>query len=304
MGRKKTHEEFMKEFYEKNPNAKNIEILGKYEGRKVKILCMCKIDNYKWHTTPNGLLGSKNIKPNGCPKCAGKIKKTHKQFIEEMNEINPNIKILGHYIDAKTKIECECKIDGYKWEAEPTNLLQKKGCPKCAGKIPREHDDFVKELNNINPNIKIIGKFISTRTKIECECKIDGYKWEAEPRHLLGNHGCPKCNDSIGEKITYNILNKLNIKNIRQYKFKDCKFYKCLPFDFYLPQYNCCIEIDGKQHENIVKWFGGLDGFIDRKIRDTVKDIYCKNNGIKLIRITYKDINEIEKIICQELNLN
>ena len=242
MGRKKTHEEFMKEFYEKNPNAKNIEILGKYEGRKVKILCMCKIDNYKWHTTPNGLLGSKNIKPNGCPKCAGKIKKTHKQFIEEMNEINPNIKILGHYIDAKTKIECECKIDGY--------------------------------------------------------------KWEAEPRHLLGNHGCPKCNDSIGEKITYNILNKLNIKNIRQYKFKDCKFYKCLPFDFYLPQYNCCIEIDGKQHEDIVKWFGGLDGFIDRKIRDTVKDIYCKNNRIKLIRITYKDINEIEKIICQELNLN
>ena len=304
MGKKKTHEEFMKEFHEKNPNAKNIEVLGKYNGRKVKILCMCKIDNYKWYTTPNGLLGSKNIKPNGCPKCAGKIKKTHKQFIEEMNEINPNIKILGHYIDAKTKIKCECKIDGYKWEAEPTNLLQKRGCPKCANKIPREHDDFVKELNNINPNIKIIGKFISTRTKIKCECKIDGYKWEAEPRHLLGNHGCPKCNDSIGEKITYNILNKLNIKNIRQYKFKDCKFYKCLPFDFYLPQYNCCIEIDGKQHENIVKWFGGLDGFIDRKIRDTVKDIYCKNNGIKLIRITYKDINEIEKIICQELNLN
>ena len=32
MANKKTHEEFLKEFYEKNPNANNIEILEKLFG--------------------------------------------------------------------------------------------------------------------------------------------------------------------------------------------------------------------------------------------------------------------------------
>ena len=64
-GYTRTHEQFMKEFYEKNPNANNIEILGKFEGTKKPILCKCLIDGHEWIPTPGTLL-----RGQGCPQCA------------------------------------------------------------------------------------------------------------------------------------------------------------------------------------------------------------------------------------------
>ena len=111
------------------------------------------------------------------------------------------------------------------------------------------------------------------------------------------NYRCPYCNNSKGEKRVLEILNKLNIDCIPQYRFKDCKFKNTLPFDFYLPKYNICIEFDGEQHYKIKECFGGLDEFINIKIRDTIKNEYCKNNNIKLIRIPYWEFDGIENII-------
>ena len=62
-----------------------------------------------------------------------------------------------------------------------------------------------------------------------------------------------------------------------------------------------CIEYDGKQHYEINTYFGGYESFIDTKIRDTIKNIYCRENNIKLLRITYKDFNNIEKILENNL---
>ena len=76
-----------------------------------------------------------------------------------------------------------------------------------------------------------------------------------------------------------------------------------LPFDFYLPDYNTCIEYDGIQHFEVVDYFGGLDGFITTKIRDTIKNEYCKSKNIKLIRIPYWGFDNIENILKKELNI-
>ena len=59
-------------------------------------------------------------------------KRTHEQFIEDMNKINPNIEILSKYVKAKIKVKCRCKLDGCEWEARPDHLLEEHGCPKCA----------------------------------------------------------------------------------------------------------------------------------------------------------------------------
>lgn len=74
-------------------------------------------------------------------------------------------------------------------------------------------------------------------------------------------------------------------------------------FDFYLPKYNCCIEYDGRQHFEIIERFGGLDGFINTKFRDTYKNWYCEKNNIKMIRISYKDYENIEEILNKEFKL-
>ena len=303
MGRKKTHEEFMKEFYEKNPNAKNIEILGKYEGNNKPIKCRCRIDEYEWYPRPCHLLGNKNAKPTGCPKCSGKAKRTNEEFIKEIYIINPNIKILSEYSGVSNLIDCRCKIDDYEWSSIADNLLHGHGCPKCGGQIKKEHEEFVKEMEEINPNIEILGEYNGVHEYILCGCKICNHEWTTRPHELLNEYGCPSCNISRGEFKIKTLLEKYQKQYKYQYKFKDCKFYNELPFDFYLPDYNIAIEYDGEQHYKIIKQFGGINRLIDSKIRDTVKTEYCKNNNIKLIRIPYWNYKDIENILIKELNL-
>lgn len=158
-------------------------------------------------------------------------------------------------------------------------------------------------------------KFITIKNESGLTSRIE--VWCGNPSHssyevLFGNFKgnnskngtrCPHCNESSGEKEVSDILNKYNIEYIPQYKFNDCKFYNVLKFDFYLPEYNCCIEYDGGQHFEMVEWFGGFDGFANTIIRDTIKNEYCKKNNIKLIRIPYWEFDNIEEIIVNKLKL-
>ena len=293
-----THEEFINRI--KNINN-DIEILGEYVNSQTKIKCKCKIDGHKWEIRPNDLLNN-----HGCPKCAGNIKKTTEEFINELKEINSDIEIIGEYINDRTKIKCKCKIDGYEWEVTPHNLLKGTGCPKCGIKSRVEkqiktHEEFINELKEINSDIEVLEEYKGALTKIKCKCKIDGNEWEMTPNSLLNGQGCPKCSASKGEKRVAKYLDNKSIDYERQYKFDNCRSKKELPFDFYILNLNIAIEYDGRQHFKIIDYFGGLDGFIDTKVRDTIKTIYCKENNIKLIRIAYWDFDNIEKILEKEL---
>ena len=61
-------------------------------------------------------------------------RKTHDDFILEVKRKFPNIKVLGVYINNKTKIEFQCLVDRclHKWMARPDNILSGYGCPECA----------------------------------------------------------------------------------------------------------------------------------------------------------------------------
>ena len=82
--------------------------------------------------------------------------------------------------------------------------------------------------------------------------------------------------------------------------FDGCKYKRNLPFDFYLPELNICIEFDGKQHYTPIKFFGGDDNYKKQKIRDNIKNEYCIKNNIKLFRIKYDE--NIEEKINEILN--
>ena len=53
--------------------------------------------------------------------------------------------------------------------------------------------DFINELNIINPNITVLGEYLGCKTKTLCKCNICGYEWEASPTNLLSGRGCPEC---------------------------------------------------------------------------------------------------------------
>lgn len=101
------------------------------------------------------------------------------------------------------------------------------------------------------------------------------------------------------------ILNKYKIKHRRQKTFDGCVDKHKLRFDFYL-QLNgerICIEVDGSQHKYPVSKWDGMQGLIDRQRRDEIKNRYCKNNNIRLIRIPHTQFTHMEDILIEELGL-
>ena len=123
---KHSQSDFIRLVGEKNPY---VEVVGEYKGNKNTIECVCKKCGYRWEPVAGRLI---NARANGCPKCAGTMKITTDTFISQMASINPQIEILGKYINTDTKIECRCKKCGYHWCTTPHILKQGHGCPRCS----------------------------------------------------------------------------------------------------------------------------------------------------------------------------
>lgn len=292
---KMNHEEFCSKINIVNPN---IKVLGQYISANKNIKCQCLIDNYIWNPRPSLILrGTK------CPKCSGRIV-THEDFIQRMKLINNNIIILDAYQKSYIKIKCRCVLDNYEWMATPDNLLQGYGCPKCGGSLKKTHEEFVNELEKINQNIIVLGKYINIDMHIKCKCKIDNHIWSPTPYTLLKNVGCPICNESKGEKRIAKYLNINQIDFKPQYKFKDLVGVKngLLSYDFYLPYYNLLIEYQGEFHKSRQKHVSE-NKFKKQQEHDKRKREYAVNNNINLLEIWYWDFDNIEEILKKELNL-
>lgn len=279
-----THEEYIKRVAEVNPN---IEVVGTYVDSKTKILHRCKVDGYEWYAKPNGILMG-----SGCAMCYGNKKKTHEEYIRLVFEINQNIEVVGRYVGYDTPILHKCKIDGYEWFVAPNSILHGIGCPKCAKKV-RTHDDYVNDISAINPNIEVLGVYQKWDTPILHRCKKCGCEWMVKPNGVLNGTGCPACKESHGERTISNWLNSNNVLYQRQKVFDGCKDKRVLPFDFYLPVYDICIEYQGIQHYKPIDYFGGQDSFKSQVFRDNIKREYCQKNNILLFEIPYySDLDE------------
>jgi len=90
-------------------------------------------------------------------------------------------------------------------------------------------------------------------------------------------------------------LKQNNIIFKPQKTFDDCYSINKLPYDFFIPKFNMCVEFDGIQHFKPVEIFGGVSEFENLKIRDNIKNEYCRDNGIILYRIKYTD-NVVDKL--------
>ena len=176
----------------------------------------------------------------------------------------------SHHLTTGHKVSCGC------YRANIANLVGQR-----FGKL------IVLELLNREINVA------SARWKCLCDC---GNTTIVTTKLLNNGHvtscGCLR---SKGENKIIQILKNLSIDFVSQIKFDECKNKKHLPFDFYLPEYNCCIEYDGKQHFEPVNYFGGEQQFKCRQKNDKIKTEYCKENGIGLIRIPYTDYDKLNE---------
>lgn len=58
--------------------------------------------------------------------------RTHEQFVNELNKINPDIEVIGQYTKVNERINVRCRVCGKEWSPMPYSLLSGKGCPHCS----------------------------------------------------------------------------------------------------------------------------------------------------------------------------
>jgi len=243
-----------------------------------------------------------HLNHQGCPKCGGTKLKTSEDFIVDAIKLHGDRYnySLVNYKHSKTKVNIICIKHGL-FKQLPNEHLSGKGCPKCSGRN-YSIEEFVRHSNIIHNNKYDYSKSImlGKTFKIDIICKTHGLFKQLVRKHLNGQ-GCPKCLVSKGEDRILRILNEFDIKCKTQFGFQGCRRVHKLLFDFYLPDYNICIEYDGIQHYQAIEKFGGQVEFDKIKESDNIKNTYCIDNGIRLIRIPYWDFDNIYTILDNNL---
>lgn len=208
------------------------------------------------------------------------------------------------YVNARVKLTITCKEHG-DFTILPQHHIRnggnsRTGCLQCGKKAINKdrkltQEQFLKRIKDIKGLSFDKTIYIDKRKKVIVTCEIHG-DYETSAEILLKGCGCPKCKSSKGEALIKVILDRLGVEYIQQKEFKDLFFKRTLKFDFYLPDYNACIEFDGEQHFKSVKYWGGEENFKNLQIKDDMKNIYCQKNYISLLRLRFDEVDLKNKI--------
>lgn len=232
-------------------------------------------------------------------------------YVKNYVECNSKCVLLSESYDniyGKLEFICQC---GEKFITTFSNFMKqnKRHCDKCGIERASAKKSYtfeeVKHYIENNSTCKLVSKEYSgcyDKLELLCECgerffvSFDKFKNQGVNNKVR----CDICNKRMSLPVRnikdFLIANNINFE--REYVFKDCRYKKCLPFDFYLPDKNICIEYDGEFHYKELSIGNDLEL---QKTRDRIKTNYCVENNIKLIRIPYWENNKIEDILEKEL---
>ena len=282
-----------------------IEMTNERRNRQIVWKCQCDCGNITYVT--GGSLRSGHTSSCGCThyqkkaedlsgKKFGKLTVLHRNYTKEC-------------IDRKVFWDCQCECGNLRI-VSGTNLRTGKvtscyNCNKQVKLIQYKGLGPIKDHTNERFGSLVVLELTDKRTpsgkaiwKCQCDCgNICYIDSNSLVSHNTTSCGCQK--KSVGEEIIMKILKQNNIKYQRQYSFDDCispKNSKLL-FDFAIFDNNnnlkYIIEYDGIQHFKSIDYFGGEQEFNYRKLCDNIKNDYCNQHNISIIRIPYTERNKI-----------
>lgn len=193
-----------------------------------------------------------------------------------------------------------------------SNILSGKRCSKCYHEKASERNrfdyDFVEfQIEECGGHLLNKYDYVNNHMKnLRITCPRCGSIFVTSLINFTQHGGqlCDECyrKESIGEFKIRRYLESKSINFQTEKWFSDCRDRNPLPFDFYLPDCNTIIEFDGAQHfKDAEKYFHSSYSYEYCVKHDEIKNNYCKENNIKLIRIPYWDINKIEMILDEQL---
>lgn len=253
----------------------------------------------------------KKLNKKSCNKCSiknsDKMRKYTKEYVE--NYLNKyGCKLIGEYKNSYSVINIQCKC-GNEFTTKFNTFIKNKHkcCKKCSAiegsKKKRLKIEYVKsEIEK--ENYKLIStEYVSNRTKLKikhCKC---GHEFEMCFDMFQRGNRCPYCYNSKGENKIKKWLELNNIKYKEQYIFEDLRGIGGGPlrFDFAIfkdGDLTMLIEYDGELHYNPFRKDKNSQMKLQKvQKHDQIKNDYCKDNNIKLLRIKYTEFNNIENIL-------
>lgn len=253
----------------------------------------------------------------GCQYCLGRIvgrkNSLEYKFPNVANEWNYELNKDKHPSDISAisgeRVWWKCsKNPEHIWQTRIADRTNKpNGCPFCSGRkrstdnnffyfFPElcEEWDYDKNANAPNAYAKISAE------KVWWKCKKCQTSWEATLQNRAYGTGCPKCKKSKGEIKVEEILRKNNIKYEWHYKDKKLKSKKnrVLEFDFAILNQKqdiiAIIEYDGIFHYYSIPGVNTYEDFVNGIENDILKNEYCENRNIPILRIPYYQYKQIE----------
>ena len=242
------------------------------------------------------------------------------QDIHKDSEGNPLYDYsLTDYQGAQNKVKIICPKHKQEWkdstgneyfEMTANHHLSGRGCKFDYLEKKKKYSD--EDIANVAKKYKTAVEFINKDFPMFNASTKRGREFYDK----ISSHFVPM-KESYGEKLVAQVLVDMGLIpedciiqrtcDNREKTFEDCtnkkegKSCRRLRFDFYLPEQNTLIEYDGEQHFVERGKFG--EKFESLKRNEAIKDEYCKDNNIKLIRIHHKLAeNEIQSKLTDALN--
>lgn len=245
----------------------------------------------------------------GCPYCSHPSRDT-KSFIKTAKQKHGDLYDYSKvdYKNSSTKVCIICQKHGEFWQT-PNDHLDGCGCPNCKPDklkqaFSHSKDIFIEKAKAIHGNKYSYDKveYINYHTPVIITCPEHGDFLQEPASHISQKAGCPNCKlkgqTLLFEKLTQrfpseNILFEVGSRAI--------EWLEGQRLDIYFPEYNIAIEYQGKQHYEIVDWFGGQVGFEYSKERDQRKREKCSTNACYLFELKYNYTDVDFETMCENI---
>ena len=192
-------------------------------------------------------------------------------------------------------VECTCEAHTQK-SMRIDEMKSSLGCPHCTTATNKLIDLVGKKFGHWTVLSKGSVKRCHIMWLCECDCEkhtqkeVDGYALKTGKSTSCGCQHFSKGEEKIKQLLINN-----NIPFEIQKMFDTCKTSKnnYAKFDFYINnQY--LIEFDGEQHFKLVDiGWNDPEKLARTKERDAIKNQWCKDNNIPLIRIPYTHLDNL-----------
>ena len=230
-------------------------------------------------------LRSGNTKSCGCRRLSAELQEIGKRYglltVESVAGRTSAKKIVWH-----------CRCDCGMYTDVPTGHLHSGAIKTCGNHSGGKN--LIDETGKRYGLLKVLEKAPSPKSsnetgafwKCRCDCGneiiVSGSNLRTKNSQSCG------CVKSLGEYTIIRILKENHINFKTQYIFEDLKYKQYLKYDFAILDASDkvirLIEFDGPQHNKNSQWYTE-----EGQLRDLMKNQYAFSNNIPLIRIPYKE---------------